>query len=269
MRNVTFAVFTTLCGLATASACSAADADTPAVICEPGATQHCVCQVGQGVQVCAEDGGGWEDCSCATGDGGWPDANTGSGGTGGGGASGNGGTGGASGSGGTDAGASGTGGLPGSCTPGDTQNCGNCGTATCDSSGSWGPCTAQGGCTPGDNDDCGNCGTRTCKSDCTWSSCGGEGICAPGSSQSCGSCGKTTCTSGCFFGPCECSGADQSCTYTQTLSPPQTGCSVLSCKECKRTCSGYKYCNSSSSYSCDYSNCTGPVGSCPWVCVPW
>lgn len=64
----------------------------------------------------------------------------------------------------------------GTCLPGTTQPCGNCGTQTCTSFCGWGACTGQpvGHCTPGaiQNTTAG-CPTsgyrsRTCKTTCTW-----------------------------------------------------------------------------------------------------
>lgn len=45
-------------------------------ICEPGATQRCVCAVGEGAQVCSADGTAWGTCSCGQLDGGPGDGGT-------------------------------------------------------------------------------------------------------------------------------------------------------------------------------------------------
>lgn len=44
----------------------------PSQICEPGATQQCVCAAGNGSQSCKNDGSGWGECTCGAspGDGG-------------------------------------------------------------------------------------------------------------------------------------------------------------------------------------------------------
>ncbi len=98
--------------------------------------------------------------------------------------------------------------APGDCTPGQTRDCGNCGTSTCTAQGTWGPCEGQGVCSPGDvqqGGPCGNCGhyEQTCTRQCQWgpAQCVGQG-CAPGSTRSCNGCGVQECNSSCSWGPC-------------------------------------------------------------------
>mgnify|MGYP002623260522 CR=1 FL=1 len=76
----------------------------------------------------------------------------------------------------------------GTCSPGQTTSCGNCGTMTCNTYGQWGPCQNQGVCQPGQqqNQTCNNVGiqTQSCQSSCTWGSwgqCSAE--CTPGQVQ--------------------------------------------------------------------------------------
>jgi hypothetical protein len=103
------------------------------------------------------------------------------------------------------------------CTPGQSQSCGTCGTRSCGAGGTWGSCSNQGVCVPGTSVTvgCGDCGTRidTCSNSCQWmtGSCGGQGVCSPGDSQSCCPCGsagcgcggEAICTSSCTWGSCE------------------------------------------------------------------
>jgi len=93
--------------------------------------------------------------------------------------------------------------------PGSTKACGDCGTKTCQSNGSWSSCTGQGDCSPGQKDyaDCGNCGTKskTCNNSCSWggwSSCTGQGDCSPGQTEACAECGTMTCNDSCDWGTC-------------------------------------------------------------------
>jgi hypothetical protein len=109
------------------------------------------------------------------------------------------------------------------CTSGQTQACGNCGTATCQSDGTWSAqCMNSGACKPGDIETdsvpCGNCGSqsrrRTCSNQCGWgawenvNSCLGSGPCKVGDpdetrSIACGNCNsgqqqqKRSCTAQC------------------------------------------------------------------------
>jgi len=49
----------------------------PATICDPGATQRCVCpDASDGAQVCADDGTRWGSCVCHSRDGGYTDASS-------------------------------------------------------------------------------------------------------------------------------------------------------------------------------------------------
>jgi hypothetical protein len=56
------------------------------------------------------------------------------------------------------------------CEPGVTEQCGNCGTATCDPCGQWGECTDQGICKPGDEgpDGCYEGQDARCNASCEW-----------------------------------------------------------------------------------------------------
>jgi hypothetical protein len=105
----------------------------------------------------------------------------------------------------------------GDCTPGDTMECGNCGTRLCGADRLWGTCDGQGDCAPGDNQvvgTCGNCGElqQTCTASCEWgpTSCVNEGVCEPNEVEEGGSCG--TCAreervcdpNTCQWGPWEC-----------------------------------------------------------------
>lgn len=106
----------------------------------------------------------------------------------------------------------------GSCTPGDTRACDNCGQRTCDSSGQWGACVSAGECSPGvleSGGACGTCGTfqRTCGLDCAWGAyqCVGEGVCAAGLTEQggpCGACGteQRTCGQDCQWPAWSCVG---------------------------------------------------------------
>jgi hypothetical protein len=78
----------------------------------------------------------------------------------------------------------------GSCTPGQTASCGNCGTMTCQSNYSYGPCLNEGVCSPGamQNQICNGSGTqqKTCTSLCQWSdwsTCSIQPACTPGQTQ--------------------------------------------------------------------------------------
>jgi len=53
---------------------------------------------------------------------------------------------------------------------GSTQDCGHCGTQTCESTGMWGTCTGEGVCAPGDMapDGCYMGAEATCNSSCDW-----------------------------------------------------------------------------------------------------
>lgn len=73
----------------------------------------------------------------------------------------------------------------GFCQPGTQQQCGNCGTMTCNSNGQWGLCLNQGVCSLGDMEDrsCNDVGvqTKTCNGSCAWNgwgTCSAE--CVPG-----------------------------------------------------------------------------------------
>ena len=103
------------------------------------------------------------------------------------------------------------------CNPGQTEDdpCGNCGTKsrTCGSDclwGAWSDCQNEGVCQSGDTQNCGNCGTQTCQSDCSWGPCENEGVCQSGDTQNCGNCGTQTCQSDCSWGLCDdpCAGED-------------------------------------------------------------
>jgi len=97
------------------------------------------------------------------------------------------------------------------CSPGEEkeQDCGIGGTqtATCSEEcqwGLWGDCIGSGSCTPGATQPCGNCGTMTCDGAGEWGSCLGQGVCSPGSIQQqvCNAVGiqSRTCTSYCTWG---------------------------------------------------------------------
>lgn len=112
-----------------------------------------------------------------------------------------------------------------SCTAGQTQDCGNCGTLTCQSDGTWSTqCMGAGACKAGDVETdsvaCGNCGSqsrrRTCSSQCGWGAwetvgtCLGSGPCKVGDpddtrSTACGNCNsgqqqqKRSCTAQCTW----------------------------------------------------------------------
>ncbi len=188
--------FILACGLE-AAACG--DAGTPSAedgVCEPGATQECVCKDGVGAQVCAADGQSWDACNCGSGSGGqagWP-------------ASGDGGGGGAVGG---DAGASvggsaGSGPVVGECTPGETDSCGNCGTKSCQSDGTWGTCDGE-GCKPGNTKGSG-CDQESCNKKCEWET---KPSCSPGDCKSCTAEGGYTGIKCCL--PSSCSWSDQCC----------------------------------------------------------
>ena len=106
----------------------------------------------------------------------------------------------------------------GTCTPGQIEACGLCGTHTCSANFIWGACTSQGACTPGATRTT-NCGTRcgteidTCSNTCQWSigTCGNQGVCTPGATMACCPCGgagcgctgEALCGSTCGWGSCQ------------------------------------------------------------------
>jgi len=56
------------------------------------------------------------------------------------------------------------------CEPGVTEECGNCGRATCEPCGQWGECTGQGICKPGEEgpDGCYEGQDARCNASCEW-----------------------------------------------------------------------------------------------------
>ena len=70
-------------------------------------------------------------------------------------------------------------------------------------------CTPPPPCSPGQIENCGNCGTRVCNQNNEWDPCTGEGACSPGQTQVTGSCElcgdmEAVCESNCQFGPPQC-----------------------------------------------------------------
>jgi len=103
-------------------------------------------------------------------------------------------------------------GANGSCTPGQIEQCGLCGTHTCATNFTFGACVNQGGCTPGSTRTvaCGTNGTEidTCGDNCQWQlgTCGctpgAVRSCCPCGSAGCGCAGEQTCTSPGVWGSC-------------------------------------------------------------------
>jgi hypothetical protein len=90
----------------------------------------------------------------------------------------------------------------GPCFAGEQGECGNDGSMSCEKSCAWDACSDVAPCTPDDMADCGHCGTMVCNADKTWGACVNDGPCTPGETSSCGDCSLRTCTESCQWEPC-------------------------------------------------------------------
>jgi len=118
----------------------------------------------------------------------------------------------------------------------------------------YGPCSGEvGTCTPGSTQACGNCGTQTCSNSCGWGTCTGQpaNSCAPGSVQytnaSCSGGGyknktcSATCTWGNFSSACEIPMTPNKMTIQSTVGAVRSQQWTLSAETVEKpstTCSG-------------------------------
>ncbi len=132
----------------------------------------------------------------------------------------------------------------GPCVVDEVQDCGNCGTRTCQPDESWGLCEAQGSCSPAQiatGTSCGMCGhqEQVCDSECAWGdwACVDEsGVCTPGTREDgagCGTCAveTRTCLADCTWSDWIC-GSGGDCTPAEV----ETGSGCGLCGTNERTC---------------------------------
>lgn len=150
------------------------------------------------------------------------------------------------------------------CIPGVTEeeSCGLCGTKyrTCDDNGQWvewGSCSGGGECAPGATQDCGYCGTQTCQDNCFWGFCTGEGECEAGAwdGYNCsGSVVYRICSDICYWGDWHIMLAPGDCAPWATKSC--TGACGTGTEYCRDDCSGWENCDAP---GCDYSPSCSPI----------
>lgn len=171
--------------------------------------------------------------------------------------------------------------VPGSCTDGDTLDCGNCGVRTC-IAGGWGSCEGQGDCPEGfveHTGACGSCGTlqRVCQPDCTWSglTCEGEGECDEGEQEvgaSCGTCAAEVrvCQAGCVWGPWECVASSECTPGVVQQGAVCTMCGVEErvcqpdCSWGAYVCTGQGVCSQGQTQSCNDCGQRSCLADCSW-----
>ncbi len=165
------------------------------------------------------------------------------------------------------------------CRAGDTMDCGNRGTRTCDANGRRGPCQGEGECVRGAVEEAGECDLcgvlrRRCDDQCRWGdwTCEDQRECNRGDTETggqCGNCGTLVrrCDQNCSWGEWACEGQGVCHPGDTQTGGTCNGCGGVQQRTCTNSCTwGEWVCSGGPNGVCDpgedCSSCSQDCGSC-------